>query len=62
MTTSQIIEKQALIIELYEKRIRIMSGVEKVENKGLELLSILVQIFSLKKCIKSALQIPTNPD
>lgn len=62
MITTQIIENQAQIIELLERRLRIVSGVEKVQNKGLELLSIFAQISSLKMSIKSAFQIPTNPD
>jgi len=62
MKTQEIISNQAQIIELYEKRIRIMAGVEKVENKGLEMLFILAQISSLKQVIKSGLRNLTNPD
>ena len=62
MTTTQIIEKQAQIIELLERKFRIAAGVEKVQNKGLEMLSIFAQISSLKLELKSSFQIPTNPD
>lgn len=62
MNTQEIISNQAQIIELQERRLRIVSGVEKVQNKGLELLSIFAQISSLKIALKSALRIPTNPD
>lgn len=62
MNTQEIISNQAQIIELLERKFRIASGVEKVENKGLELLSILAQISSLKQVIKSGLRNLTNPD